>query len=103
MKKVRFQSNSKIKVNVRFITGVVLAVFAVVQLFLTLQTVSSGAKLASLEQKEEDLTKENKELTLQLVEASSLTKLSEKAIDFGFAKPQSTVYLTQEENVAKLP
>jgi len=93
----------KIKFNARFISGIVLGSFAVIYLFLTLQTVASGAKLASLEKEESELTKQNKEYTLELVEASSLMKIGQKAEDLGFAKPQSTVYLSREDTVAKLP
>jgi cell division protein FtsL len=91
------------KLNTKVLASMVLGLFVVFYLFLTLQTVSSGTKLDSLEKTEQDLAKQNKDLTLQLVEASSLTKLSQKAQDLGFGKPQLTVYLTQEDAVAKLP
>jgi len=103
MNKNKMHSGTKLVINGRLIASCVLGIFMVFYLFVTLQTVSSGAKLASLEKNENDLNKENRELTLQLVEASSLTKLGEKAGDLGFAKPQETKYLTQEDSVAKLP
>jgi len=102
-RRTQVKKKADFKITSRLLATVTLGVFIMLYLFMTLQMVSSGTKLASLEKKEGELTKRNKELTLQLVEASSLTKLNQKAEDLGFVKPNSTVYLTQEDTVAKLP
>lgn len=81
----------------------VLAVFALVVVFLTIETATSGAQLAQLEQEEAVLTKQNRELSDQLVKASSLTSLGEEAEVLGFKKPSQIIYITEKEAVAKLP
>lgn len=81
----------------------VLAVFALMVVFLTIETVTSGAHLAQLEQEEAVFAKQNRELSDQLVKASSLTTLGEEAEVLGFKKPSQVIYITEKEAVAKLP
>lgn len=81
----------------------ILAAFAFVVVFLTIEVATSGAQLAQLEQEEAVLTKQNRELSDQLVKASSLITLGEEAKVLGFKKPSQIIYVTEKEVVAKLP
>ncbi len=80
-----------------------LVVFASVVVFLAIETATSGAQVAQLEQEEAVLTKQNRELSDQLVKASSLVTLGEEAKVLGFEKPSQVIYITEKEVVAKLP
>ena len=77
--------------------------FIVIYIFFTLQIVTSGGKLAALEKQQEEYTKKNRELTLLIVQSSSLLNLSKRSSDLGFIKPETTFYLEDEDLVAKLP
>ena len=81
----------------------ILVIFGLATIFLTIESATSGAKLASLEQKVYTLTKENENIEQQVVNSSSLTDLGKKADELGFAKPQSVLYISNQEAVAKLP
>ena len=74
--------------------------FIIATVLLTIQTATSGAKIANLETKQEELAKENRELNDRLVRMSSLTKISEEADELGFVKPSDILYLTPAEDVA---
>ncbi len=81
----------------------ILAVLAFVVVFLTIESATSGAQIAQFEQEEAVLTKQNRELSDQLVKASSLITLGEEAEILGFKKPSQVIYITEKEVVAKLP
>ena len=81
----------------------ILAAFAFVVVFLAIEAATSGAQIAQLEQEEAVLTKQSRELSDQLVKASSLITLGEEAEVLGFKKPSQIIYITEKEVVAKLP
>lgn len=81
----------------------ILVIFGLATIFLTIEAATSGAKLANLEQKANLLARDNENLEQQLVTSSSLTDLGKKADELGFAKPQSVLYISNQEAVAKLP
>ena len=81
----------------------ILVVLASVVVFLTIETATSGARLAQLEQEEAALLKRNQELAEQLVKTTSLTNLAEEAEVLGFRKPSQVIYISEKEIVAKLP
>ena len=83
-----------------FASGVV---FAVLTVFMTVQTIASSAKLAYLENEELKLIKENEELNNNLIENSSLSALSKSSESLGFVKPARFIYSEQSKEVAKLP
>ena len=81
----------------------ILAALAFVVVFLTIESATSGAQIAQLEQEEAILTKQSRELSDKLVKASSLITLGEEAKVLGFKKPSQIIYITEKEAVAKLP
>lgn len=92
---------SKPVIKARLFLWVLLAVFVGLQVYITIETSASGASLAQLEKEEYTLTTKNKELTEALVESNSLSKVSGKAQELGFVKPERTVYINDEDFVAK--
>lgn len=71
--------------------------------YLTIEMATSGASLARLEKEETRLLSQRQALNEELIKFSSLSSLEEVSSSLGFAKAQKTLYITQEEAVAKLP
>jgi hypothetical protein len=80
-----------------------LAVFVISVVVFTIETATSGARLAKLEREEKELAAENAELSAKLVGTSSLLELSQKSQELGFGTPQKIIYIGREEGFAKLP
>ncbi len=89
--------------KIQFVLVPTLALFVVAIVFFTIEVSTLGAQLAELENEETRLIKEKQELSVQLIDASSLSEIGEKAEDLGFKKPANIVYISEEEAVAKLP
>lgn len=83
-----------------YLTWIVSGVFIVATVFLTLTTATSGAEIAKLEDEEANLVSLNRELSDQIVMASSLSATSEKAESLGFAKPEKVLYISSQSTVA---
>jgi len=82
------------------IIGVFVLVFLISNIYLSLQTVSSGAKLSKLEKTESEIVKGNRELSSKLVKATSLISVQEKSVELGFVKPLALVFVKGVEPVA---
>ncbi len=95
--------NKLINFNKKKALLVVISLLASFHIVFALQSITSGTQLVALEQEEEKLVSENRQITNQLVNASSLYQLREKAEGLGFTKPSTTVYLSDEDVFAKLP
>jgi cell division protein FtsB len=96
-------NRKKVTTKKKKITKLILPLFVafiIATVLLTIQTATSGARIANLETKEEELAKENRELNDRLIRMSSLTKISEEADELGFVKPSDIIYLTPAEDVA---
>ena len=81
----------------------ILGVFLIGVVFFTIQTATSGAYLANLEEQEAKLLKESKALKQELAESTSLIAVGEDAEEIGFGKPQKVIYIKEEDTVAKIP
>ena len=71
--------------------------------FLTVETATSGAVLAKLENQEAGLLQENSDLKDAVVRASSLNGVEKKSVELGFVKPSKILYISSIEEVANLP
>jgi hypothetical protein len=89
--------------QLKFILWPVLVLFFVSTILLAIEVSTLGATLVNLEQEELKLVKENRELSNQLIQASSLKKVGEKSQDLGFIKPTKILYIGKDEVVARLP
>jgi hypothetical protein len=81
----------------------ILIIFGIATVYLTIEAATSGANLADLSQKEAVLIRENDSLANEMVKNSSLNGLGKKAEDMGFVKPQTVIYISEKDAVAKLP
>lgn len=101
----RRQPNLKVIVGgfSRFSVWVAIFVFVVVQIFITIQTTSAGAKLVDLEEKVKSLQLENRRLSEELVHNTSLTDVEKSANELGFKKPDNTLFINSNDFVAKIP
>ncbi|MFI5241089.1 MAG: hypothetical protein ACHQUA_01510 [Microgenomates group bacterium] len=79
-----------------------MVLFAVSSVFLTIESVTSGAEVSSLEQKESALLAQKRELDEDLVKAVSISDLEEKGQELGYTKASNIIYLGQNANVANL-
>ncbi|MEK7188584.1 MAG: hypothetical protein AAB685_01875 [Patescibacteria group bacterium] len=78
--------------------GVLLMGIVISSIFST----TNGVVLKDLEQKIENLERENKELTFKLNESGSLSKIVIRVADEGFIKPGNIIYLTKVDSLAKV-
>lgn len=89
--------------KIQFVLLPILTLFVVAIVFFTIEMSTLGAQLVELENEEAKLIKERQEFSVQLIDASSLSEIGEKAEDLGFKKPSSIIYISEKEAVAKLP
>lgn len=108
MKKMQKIQTSKKKIFSSFkknlFLGSVVIITLIANIILSMQTVSSGSKLASLEKSQSELNKKNKEITLLLVNATSLTSVENEASGLGYLNSVNVAYIKESEVVAsRLP
>ena len=89
-----------IKSNIVWILAVPLVAASI---FMTVEMASSGAELSKLEKEEAGLRAENQRIGTELISASSLSQFENTYESLGFIKPEKTIYITEEDAVAKLP
>jgi|GEM_PF-2977683 len=78
--------------------------FIALCVFLAIECATSNSEITKLIDSQDLLIKEKKELTLRLVEVSSLNVIQEKASSLGFNEPQKVVYIQKsDEYVGLLP
>lgn len=80
-----------------------LILLGALSIYFAIETATSGSILTRLEQEEYALSRQNQELSSQIIEASSLIKLDQKANELGFVKPNHVLYISGKESVAQLP
>lgn len=69
--------------------------------FWAVQISSTGADISYIEDEISNLEKENEEISIRLVNSTSLTKLSQLSEEMGFGKIENTLYLQQIDSFAK--
>lgn len=74
--------------------------FAISSVLTTIESVTSGAEVASLRTKEASLSAEKRDLQGNLVKTVSVSDLEEKGLSLGFSKPSDLIYLGESTNVA---
>lgn len=82
---------------------IVIGLFLATTVFLTIDNTTKGARLAELGKEEIKLLEQNRKLSNDLVKASSLISLEEKAESLGFKKPEKIIYVLGSSQVAKIP
>lgn len=79
-----------------------IVLFAVTSVFYTIEAVTSGVEVASLEKMNNGLIRQKSSLEDSFVKTLSLNNLQEKSIELGFTKPVSTIYVAGGESVTAL-
>ena len=79
-----------------------IALFAVTSVFYTIEAVTSGVEVASLEKTNDGLIKQKTALEDSFVKTLSLNSLQEKSVELGFTKPANTIYVAGGEPVTAL-
>jgi len=108
---MKYHKNLKIeKLNIQIKGGVkitpfglVIGLFLILVTFFTIETATAGAELSSLLRKEKELRDENRRLSGDLMQTSSLSSLELKAESLGFTKPTKILYIQEPAPVAKIP
>ena len=105
MKIRKISTKSEIKgirlINKSMIMLVLSVVLIAGSIFYIVESSSLGSRLAKVEQKEEILSQEKRDLSDQLANLDSLTNISARQTELSFVKPTKVIYLKPEENVAK--
>ncbi|MEK7470675.1 MAG: hypothetical protein AAB622_01595 [Patescibacteria group bacterium] len=78
-------------------------IFALSAVLITIESVSTGAEMASLEKTSNVLLAQRSELESAYVKSISMGDLQERSAELGFVKPEYLIYLTGRDSVAKLP
>ncbi|MFC1625551.1 hypothetical protein ACFL1Q_00715 [Patescibacteria group bacterium] len=83
----------------------ITGLFLVSSVYLTIQTVTTGAELVELDSQKDGCLNNRRDLENELVKSVSVSNLVEKSSELGFVKPdeESIVYISADEAVAKLP
>ena len=71
---------------------------------MAVDVATSGAEISSLESQVAVLNQRNRELTAEVISASSVSEVGGASEELGFVKPEKTIYLTPNQGIfAKLP
>ena len=99
--KRRTKQNKISKFKKKNLVWIYLAIFISIQVYSTIQTATTGARLADLEMQAKELSEEKRVLEDRLVSKSSLKALEEKAEGLGFSRHENIVYIKPGEPFAK--
>ena len=97
--KSRFNLKS---LRVYLLSGV-CGILAIVSIFMTIGSASTGAEVSDIQKKEALLASQQRELQENLVESLSVNSLQEKSLEMGFTKITNLVYISEGVEVARLP
>lgn len=89
--------------KIKYLLWFVLSVLVVANVYLSIESATSGAEIVYQEVQEKILSEEGNSLSEGLLKIASLKQVEGQAVDLGFGKPASILYLNDEESVAKLP
>jgi len=87
----------------KFVVWILAIPLVAASILMTVEMASSGAELSLLTSQEAALKAENQRLGAELVSASSLSQFESTYESLGFIRPEKTIYITEEDAVAKLP
>jgi hypothetical protein len=87
----------KIQKHMLIISG---AVFVVSSVFLTIESVASGAEMASLRDREAELINQRQLLNEGFVKSISVSELQTQSESLGFVKPTNLIYVQEGSGVA---
>ena len=84
------------KINMKLVWGINLILFICV-VFLGIEQAAKGADISKLESQLETISTQKTELTENIFKSGNDVKLTDNAINLGFAKPLTVYYFNSEE------
>jgi hypothetical protein len=107
MRRNKTVNKTKINFNLKsfkvYFLGGICAVLAVLSIFMTIESATSGTEVSEIQKKEALLMTQQQDLQEALVESLSVNSLQEKSNELGFAKINNLVYVAESVPVARLP
>ena len=100
MKKIDFKKSGQ---NIKYVLIGVCGILAISSVFMTIETATSSAEVASLQREEVSLSDQKMGLEDNLVKSLSLGQLQTQSAEMGFVKPATLVYVAPSQPVAQLP
>ena len=91
------------RINKKYILIGVCGILAASSIFMTLEAATSGVEVSNLRSQETQLSSQKTYLEDTLVKSLSMSSLSQKSGEMGFAKPSTLVYVAPSQPVAELP
>ena len=76
---------------------------AISSVFMTIETATGSAEVASLQKEEATLSDQKMGLENNLVKSLSMGELQTQSAEMGFVKPGTLVYVAPAQAVAQLP
>lgn len=111
--KRKIENKKKININLKnskmYILSGVCGVLAVLSIFMTIESATSGSEVASIQKQEAALLNQQQDLQAALVQSISVNSLQKKSFELGFVKADNLVYVANTGNdtggvpVARLP
>src|SRR5690348_15894668 len=105
MRKIKKENKIGSKLSLRGLRVYILTglcgILAVLSIFMTIESASTGAEISSIQKKEAVLTREQQDLEASLVTNLSVHSLQEKSLELGFAKFSNLVYVSGGIPVAR--
>jgi hypothetical protein len=86
-----------------YVLGGLCGILAILSIFMTIETATSGAEIAGLQKKEAQLINQQQDIKESLVENLSANFLQEKSVEMGFTKVGNLIYVSDGVPVARLP
>lgn len=103
MRRTKIENKNTARFNLKSLRMYILAgvcgILAVLSIFMTIESATSGAEVADLQKKEAGLLSQQQDLQQNLVENLSVNSLQEKSTEMGFTKINNLVYVANAENV----
>jgi hypothetical protein len=87
----------------KYILVGVCGILAISSVFMTIETATSSAEVASLQKEEATLADQKMGLEDNLVKSLSMGELQTQSTEMGFVKPATLVYVAPAQAVAQLP
>jgi hypothetical protein len=103
----RNKINKKVEFSLKgvrvYVLGGICGLLAILSIFMTIETATSGAEIADLQKKETQLANQQQNIEASLVENLSVNSLQEKSTEMGFTEVNNLVYVSGGIPVARLP
>ena len=100
MKRKTLKTPRRRYVSLKGVVIVTSILFAISSVFLTIESVTTSAEVASLQTKQAVHSSQRRDLQEDLVKITSTSGLEEEAKLLGFIKPSDLIYLGETTNVA---